>query len=121
MRGQGPSSPSRQRAPPAALQARHPTEGQVTHGRGPVLHHCCPGSHCLRHTSIAPGCSDCWHRQTRPAGTGVGARRTGSLWAPQGYERESQSQVMGQVLSLLVLLFKNNIHKVIFFLAHTSS
>lgn len=67
-----------------------------THGRGPAPRRCCPGSHCLHRTSSAPGRSDCWHRQTRPAGTGVGARRMGSLWAPQECEAgESKTQVLG--------------------------
>lgn len=89
----------------------HPGVGMVTHGTVPGPHRCCPDSRCLHHTSNAPGCSGCWHRQTHPVGTGVGARRMGSLWVPQECEREGQTQATGQAQKSLNyssdLLFSN--------------
>lgn len=52
-----------------------------THGRERGPRRCRPGSRCPRRTSSAPGCSGCWSRQTRQAGTGAAARRTDSLRA----------------------------------------
>lgn len=62
-----------------------------THGRGRGPRRCRPGSRCRRRTSSAPGCSGCWSRRTRQAGTGAGARRTDSLRAaPERGGRQTQ-------------------------------
>lgn len=60
-----------------------------THGRGQGPRRCCPDSRCRRHTSIAPGCSDCSCRRTRPAGTAAAARRRGWLKTRAGAEHKT--------------------------------
>lgn len=69
-----------------------------THGRGRGPRRCRPGSRCPRRTSSAPGCSGCWSRRTRQAGTAVGARRTGSLRAAPDV-RGNVRRRSGQALS----------------------
>ena len=82
---------------PAAARGSLSRCAAGTHGRGRGPRRCCPGSHCPRRTSSAPGCSGCWSRQTRQAGTGVGARRMGSLRAPPDVRAPTWRQELGQL------------------------